>query len=259
MAKIMFIDTHSHLNFPQFKDDLEQVIQRAKKARVDRIIIVGSNSENSSLAISLSQKYNNLLATFGLHPSEVDLHWSKIMARFKKEVDPESIVAIGEIGLDYYSKDKLIKKEVQLEALEVFVELANRLNLPLIFHCREAMDDFIEVLIRKKPEKGVLHCFPGNKEEAKKILDLGLLISFTGLITFVSDFDEVIKYTPLDKIMLETDCPYLAPEPHRGKRNEPAYVVEIARRIAEIKDISFYKVAEETTKNATRLFALDKF
>jgi TatD DNase family protein len=118
------------------------------------------------------------------------------------------------------------------------------------------MNNFIEVLRRKKPQKGVLHCFPGNLEEARKILNLGLLVSFTGLITFKADFDEVIKYVPLDRIMIETDCPFLAPEPYRGRRNEPAYVVEVARRIAEIKDLSLYKVAEATTVNAEKFFGI---
>lgn len=157
-------------------------------------------------------------------------------------------------------KKQKINKGVQRSALLGLIDLAKEDDLPVIFHCREAIEDFFDTLKPKKSHvKGVIHCFQGDVVDAKRAFDLGLLISYTGMITFRKDYDEVIKYAPLKNIMIETDCPFLTPEPYRGKRNEPAYVAEVARRIAEIKDIPYFKVAEETTKNAIKLFGLDKF
>lgn len=283
----MFVDTHSHLNFKQYNDDLDEVIQRACLAGVNRMIVVGSDIPNSKKAIVQANKNNHLFAAVGIHP----IHIRGSFGLVKKNGLPPSIwmddfespdsvgktisikeiknllrsprvVALGEIGLDYHPDENRgkINKGIQRAALLGLIKIALEEEKPIIFHCRDAIEDFFDTLKTcKSPLKGVMHCFQGDVIDAKRALELGLLISFTGLITFNRLSDEVIRYAPLEKIMIETDCPYLSPEPHRGERNEPAYVVEVARRIAEIKDIPFYKVAEETTKNAIKLFDLDKF
>ncbi|MCX6811298.1 MAG: TatD family hydrolase [Candidatus Berkelbacteria bacterium] len=282
----MFIDTHSHLNFKQFDEDLDKVIERACAKGVNRMIVVGSDIHNSKKAIEMANKNNHLFATVGIHP----IHIRGSFGMFKNDGLPPSIwtedyesqnsvgktvctkeikdllesprvVAMGEIGLDYHSENRRkINKGIQRSALSGLIDVAKEEKLPIIFHCRDAIEDFFNTLKSKKSQtKGVIHCFQGDVVDAKRAFDLGLLISYTGMITMRADYDEVIRYAPLENIMIETDCPFLTPEPHRGERNEPAYVVEVARRIAEIKDVPYFRVAEETTKNAIKLFGLDKF
>ena len=281
----MFIDTHSHLNFKHYNKDLDNVIDRAHIAGVNRMIVVGSDILNSKKAISMADKYNHLFATIGIHPihikgcfgmekndnlppsimtggfnsnDSIDLTIS--VKEIRELLREPRVVALGEIGLDYHKENQRgkINKSIQKAALRGLIEIAEEEKKPIVFHCREAIEDFFDILkSTKKQIKGVMHCFQGDIIDVKRAFDLGLLISFTGMITFKRDYDEVIKYAPLDKIMIETDCPFLTPEPYRGERNEPAYVVEVARRIAEIKDIPHYKVAEQTTINAVDFFALD--
>jgi TatD DNase family protein len=283
MGDRMFVDTHSHLNFDQFDGDLEKVVDRACTAGVNQVIVVGSDINNSKKAIKMANENDHLFATVGIHP----IHIRGCFGMLKNDGLPPSVwtedyelensvgkticakeikdlllspkvVAMGEIGLDYHSENKQkINKGVQRSALSGLIDLAEEVNLPAIFHCREAIEDFFDVLKSKKGHvKGVIHCFQGDVVDAKRAFDLGLLISYTGMITFKRDYDEVIKYAPLENLMVETDCPFLTPEPYRGERNEPAYVVEVARRIAEIKNLPLYKVAQTTTENAERLFNL---
>jgi TatD DNase family protein len=249
------------------------------------MIVVGSDLENSERAIKLAQKSRHLYASVGLHPIHIRGGWglkrqsalppSFLVDDFESATSRErsvgikkisrlltmsGVVALGEIGLDYHSSKERpkINKDIQKIALNNLIDLGKESDLPMIFHCRDAIEDFFDLLKRKKDRiRGVMHCFPGDTIDAKRAFDLGLYISFTGLITFTRDFDEVVRYAPIDRIMIETDCPFLTPEPYRGQRNEPAYVVEIARRIAEIKDIPLYKVAQETTANAIKLFGLE--
>jgi TatD DNase family protein len=283
----VFIDTHSHLNFKEFDQDFEAVIERASLAGVNRMIVVGSDIKNSKKAIELANKNHHLFASVGIHPIHIrgsfgmrkddglpPSIWTEDYGvesstekttvssyELRKLLRSPRVVAMGEVGLDYHvEKGRNINKGVQRSALFGLVEMAEKENKPIIFHCREAIEDFFDTLKPKKDHfRGVIHCFQGDTIDARRAFDLGLLISYTGLITFRRDYDEIIKYAPMEKMMIETDCPFLTPEPYRGERNEPAYVVEVARRIAEIKDIPFFKVAEETTKNAVKLFGLDKF
>ena len=286
----MLIDTHSHINFNAFKDDGDQAIKRALDQSV-WMINVGSQYDTSRQAIEYANKYQEgVYAAIGLHPihleeMEVDdeeLGDLKFKTR-KEEFDFEKywelaqerkVVAIGEIGLDYKSvnsKQGIVNnKEKQKEVLKQQMEISQQMNLPIIFHCRDAYDDLIKILEDFKGScatcafgcpgagaggtKGVIHCFCGNLETSRKFLDMDLYLGLNGLITFSSQYDQVVKETPLGKILLETDCPYLAPAPYRGKRNEPAYVKYVAEKIAEIKGIGFEEVAEQTTKNAKELF-----
>jgi len=264
---MMYIDTHAHLNFQAFDNDYSQAIERAFANGVRGIINVGSNFETSKKALEIANQYPlGVYAAVGLHPIHVndeDFHEDE----FIKLAKNKKVVALGETGLDYYY-DKS-SADLQKEIFRKFLQMSNAVSKPVILHSRDAGEDILSVLMAQRPEPlGVMHCFQGNWQYAKMVLDMGLYISFTGLITFSKNYPtfEVIKNAPLERLMIETDCPFMSPafvktsagkpEPHRGKRNEPAYVIEVARKIAEIKKIPLEKVAEQTTRNATNLFHL---
>jgi TatD DNase family protein len=279
----MLIDTHAHVNFKPFRDDADEVIKRALSDSV-WVILVGSEYKTSKRALEYANKYEKgVYAAVGLHP----IHEQATTARddeydintvgeefnydmYEKLGQFEKTVAIGEIGLDYYhlplDQHINIVKQKQKQVFLSQLDLAMNLNLPTIIHCRQAHDDMLEILRQYRKEHkpnmpidrpwGVMHCFSGDEDLAWQYFNLGLLISFTGLITFSSQWDTLIRKVPLDKIMVETDAPYMTPEPHRGKRNEPILVEYVAKRIAEIKNITIERVAEETTRNAKQLFAI---
>lgn len=251
------IDTHAHLTMPEF-DDIEDVLVRAKDASVNTIINVAFDIDSSIKSVELSDRYHNIFAAVGIHPQHADDVNDDAINRLKTLANDKKVVAIGETGLDYFENN--VPKDTQKQLFIRHINLAGELNLPLIIHVRDAYDDALEILRKEKtlPIKGVFHCFGESIEYAKKILDLNYYISFTGIITFKNAHNvrETAKYVPLDFIMLETDCPYLAPQIYRGKRNESAYLKFIAEKLAEIKGISFEEVCEGTTKNAIRLFNL---
>jgi len=269
----MYIDTHAHLNFNAFKDDYKDTIKRAFDAEIKGIINIGSNWETSEKAIKIAYEYKNdmIFAAIGLHPihvkdEEFDLNKYSELAK-----DPK-VVALGETGIDLFHDKNSI--DLQIKVFQKILKIAKKVNKPVIIHSREADDEVLKILLQQKYKNlhGVLHCFGRNKETAKKFLNLGFLLSFTGNITYhlTPEREEMLKYAPLEKIMVETDCPYLAPEPYRsdrtlrqaqgphakGVRNEPAYVVEVAKKIAEIKNISLEEVEKTTTKNAKKLFKI---
>ncbi len=268
----MLIDTHAHLDFDQFRRRHSEVLLSAKKAGVKKIINVGTNLQGSRDSLSLAEKYGEVYASVGVHPHDALTADRIVMANLLELAQKERVVAIGEIGLDY-AKDE-VDKGIQKKAFAVQVGLAKRLNLPIIIHNRQADEDILEIIkIQGDGLRGVIHCFSSSWDIAKKFLDLGFYISFTGSITFKdkkkkdmkdqvrgcnthSGILEVVKKAPIDKVLVETDCPFLAPEPHRGKVNEPAYVIEVAKKIAEVKKLSFEKVADTTTQNAEKLFKL---
>jgi len=280
----MLVDTHAHLNIKAFELDREEVIKRCLENNI-WIINIGTNYETSKKAVEIAGKYpEGIFAAIGLHPINIKQNQkSKIKNQndkskfknienileeefsyegYKELTKSKKVVAVGEIGLDYYWKPKTTKKkelfkQKQKELLLKELKLAEELNLPVIFHCRMAFDDLIDILQGSDPCKlnGVIHCFTGNWKMAKKFLNLGFYLGFNGII-FKLDLDEIIKKTPLDRILIETDCPYLTP-PNLGKeRNDPLGVKFVAERIAEIKNVGFDKIAEITTENAKRLFKL---
>lgn len=272
----MLIDTHAHVNFNVYKDDTDEVIRRSLENSI-WVINVGSQYNTSKRAVEMAGKYEKgIYAAVALHPIHlgppkfIDKEEVKPLLKFKtreEKFDKEKykklalnprVVAIGETGLDYYYIDEDEKiKELQKKVFKQHLELAKELNKPVIFHCRKAYNDLLYEIQNTKYEiRGVLHCFMGKKGQAQQFLSLGFYLGFNGLITYCRDYDAVIKSTPLEKILVETDCPYLTPEPHRGKRNEPLYVKYVAEKIAEIKQIPFSKVASQTTKNAKKLFNL---
>lgn len=262
----MFIDTHCHLNFPEFKTEVPAVLGRAKEARVGKMINVGIDLDTSKQSLDLARKYPEIYATIGFHPhcaKELDIESRGKLVALSNH---EKVVAVGEIGLDYYFLKRSSKyanyptRDEQLFCFEQMLDLALETGLPAIIHSREADADILGILKSYHGQlRAVMHCFSGDWSFAEKILDLGFAISFTGTITFKNaslDTLEAVKRTPLGSIMIETDAPLIAPEPHRGKRNEPAYVVEIAKRISEIKGISLAEVEEETTKKAMKFFGI---
>ncbi len=258
-----FIDTHCHLNMEEFADDLEKVLDKADKAGVKKIIDIGCDLKSAKKSIELSRKYDNVFSVIGIHPGEIK-NYEKALTDFesiKEMAKDKKVVGIGEIGLDYKGLESDEETKIrQKEFFLRFLSLAEELNKPVAIHCRGAYDDLIKILSGYKNEggkfKGVVHCFSGRLSQAKKLLDLGLFVSFTGIITYARDYDNLIKKIPLEKILLETDAPFLAPVPFRGKRNEPAFVVEVAKKIAEIKEVSLEEVAEKTTQNVNQLFGL---
>jgi TatD DNase family protein len=279
----MLFDTHAHLNFPAFKNDINEVISQCSNKGI-WVINVGTNFETSKKAVEIAQKYKKgVYATVGLHPINLDTGLVKIKAdlkegkHFEREFDfkkyeklaqSKKVVAIGEIGLDYYWKPKTTKKkklfkEKQKELFLKELELAKELNLPVIFHCRLAHDDLIELLthysLTHNSLTGVVHGFVGTKDQLLEYLKMGFYIGFNGIIFKKIegiDFKEIIKNTPLDRILIETDCPYLTPPKFEKERNEPIGVKYVVERIAEIKNVSFAKVAQITTENTKRLFKI---
>lgn len=253
------IDTHAHLDFEDFDQDRDEVLQRAFDGGVEKIIAIGCNLERSQAAVDLAEKYDNVYASVGIHPDDIaELDNPDTMERLHKLAQRDKVVAIGEIGLEYYQVEDEKIKQNQIKRFREQLSLAKELDLPIVFHCRDAYEEMIDILRADGFHPGVVHCFSGTQEIAKQLVDLGYYISFTGIITFKNAADTlpIVKEVPLERIMVETDCPYLAPEPNRGKRNEPAYVRQVAEKIATTKGIGFDKVAEITSKNAINLFNL---
>jgi TatD DNase family protein len=254
----VLIDTHAHLNAEQFEEDLEIVIERALQSDVEIMIVVGFDRKTIQRAIELSEKYSFIFAVIGWHPvdaidcKEEDLEWIESLASQPK------VVGIGEIGLDYYW-DKS-PKEIQQKLLRRQIQLAKKVNLPIIIHNRDATQDLIQILKEEKASEvgGIMHCFSGSAETAIECVKMNFYISLAGPLTFknAKQPKEVVERIPLENLLIETDCPYLAPHPHRGKRNEPAFVKLVAEEIALIKNQTFDTVAKVTTENAKRVFRL---
>ncbi len=254
----MLFDTHAHLNAQQFEEDLETVIENAKQAGVSKIAIIGFDKETIQSAIKFSETYDFMYAVIGWHPVDAidctneDLLWIEELSAHEK------VVAIGEIGLDYHW-DKS-PKDVQQNLFRKQIQLAKRVGLPIVIHNRDATQDVLTILKEEEASAvgGIMHCFSGSIETANQCLGMNFLISLGGPVTFKNAREpkEVALNVPLDKLLIETDCPYLAPHPLRGKRNEPAYVRMVAEEIASIKGISLEEVAQVTTANAHRVFNL---
>ena len=274
----MLIDTHAHLNFEAFENDWRETAKRALDAGI-QIINVGSNLETSKKAVEIAEEFpDGVYAAVGLHPIHVLDEEMKI-EEYKKLAAHPKVVALGEIGLDYFrmptsirpegagasAEGKQIKspeeiKNLQKEVLLEFLKLSAETKLPVIVHCRDAHADLIDLLekfnkIKGFDARGVMHCFSGSFDEARRYLNLGFLISFTGVITFAHYEGEALAKISLNKIMVETDCPYLTPEPHRGKRNEPLFVEFVAREVARVKNETYEEVERITTENAKILFS----
>ena len=255
----MLFDTHVHLNADQYEEDLQEVIDRAQAEKVTNMVVVGFDRKTIIRAMELVEKYDFLYAAVGWHPvdaidmTEEDLAWIEDLASHKK------VVAIGEMGLDYHW-DKS-PKEVQKEVFRKQIQLAKKVKLPIVIHNRDATADVVQILKEEDAQEvgGIMHCFTGSLEVAKECMEMNFYISFGGPVTFknAKKPKEVVKEIPMEKLLIETDCPYLTPHPYRGKRNEPGYVRLVAEQIAELKELTIEEVAEKTTANAKKLFGIN--
>ncbi|GKV70394.1 hydrolase TatD [Sporosarcina sp. NCCP-2716] len=253
------IDTHVHLNADQYEEDIDAVIQRALDAGVERMVVVGFDRPTITKAMELAEQHEFIYAVVGWHPVDAidctadDLQWIEELAAHPK------VVGIGETGLDYHW-DKS-PKDVQQQLFRKQIRLAQKVNLPVIIHNRDATGDVVRILKEEDAHLtgGIMHCYSGSVETARECIGMNFMISLGGPVTFKNARmpKEVAKEIPLEHLLVETDAPYLAPHPHRGKRNEPAYVALVAEQIAELKGIPVETVAETTTRNAMNLFSID--
>ncbi len=261
----MLIDTHAHLMFPEFAEDLPEVLRRAREAGVEKIINVGCGVESSMQAVEMADVPSGLYATVALHPYDADQCSEELMGEWgqwiegdrvtsEKDGGGRKIVAVGETGLDYF-KSK-VEPEIQRASFRRHLQLAQKYGLPVIVHNREADADCLEILGEFPSVPAVFHCYGSNLEFAKKVWERGYITSFTGIITFpnAAELIEVVKAAPMGQFFLETDCPYLAPQAYRGKRNEPSYVAEVAREVAKTKNVEFEAVTEYSGQNAGKFF-----
>lgn len=252
----MYFDTHAHLDDEKFSPDRELVIQRAKEAGVGLIVNVGYDVEHARNTVAMTKSYDFIYGSVGIHPHEAKELDDIGLEELYRLVKEPKIVAVGEVGLDYYWNHS--PHEVQKEVFRQMISFAKEVKKPLIIHDRDAHQDIFDILKAEgaKEVGGVFHCYSGSWPLAREAIKMGFYISLAGPLTFNNSgkLQEVAKMVPLDYLLIETDCPYLAPMPFRGKRNEPAYVVKVAEKLAEIKGLSLEEVADKTTENGKRIF-----
>lgn len=252
-------DSHAHIDFPRYNKDRKKVIERARAEGVKYILNCGADLESSQRAVKLADEFEGIYAAVGIHPHEASLYSIEIAKKLQKLAENKIVVAFGEIGLDYHYDNS--PRDEQRQAFRAQLRLAESLNLPVIIHSREAEEDTINILREEwDPENGgVVHCYSSSAEMAKDLLDLNFHIGFTGLITFknLEWLRRIVSNTPIKRILVETDSPYMSPEPFRGRRNEPARVKEVARQVAECHNLTIEKTAEITTQNGLKLFKIN--
>ena len=252
------IDTHAHLQWPTFDKDREEVIGRAFAAGLSEIVSVGYDLNASREAVQIANGHENIYSVVGIHPHNAKTMTASMLDSLRELAQNTKVVAIGEIGLDYYRD--LSPRARQKETFKQQILLAKELDLPIVVHDREAHNDVLEVLRSfGKDVNGVLHCFSGDLEMAEEVVDLGYSISIAGPVTFPSAriLHQIVQHVPDQSIVLETDCPFLAPQSRRGERNEPQYVLETAKKVAELKGMQFDELVKLTSQNARRRFQID--
>ncbi|MBN1561825.1 TatD family hydrolase [candidate division KSB1 bacterium] len=257
MNELLLIDTHVHLDFDRFDGDRQAVIQRAMDADVRAMVTIGIDYVSSLKAIEISEQYDNVYAAVGVHPHDAKDMTDEQFEEISSLISHPKVVAIGEVGLDYHYDYS--PRDVQRRVFRQFLDLSLAAQMPVVIHAREADEDVLELIHSraKRGWRGVFHCYAGDEKMAQKVIDLGFLLSFTGNITFKNSTSLVVMaHTPLHKLMVETDSPFMAPAPFRGKRNEPAHARIVAEKMAEVKEISLEEVARITTENAITLFGL---
>lgn len=256
----MLIDTHVHLNADQYDDDLEEVIERAREAGVTHFVVIGFDNKTIDRTMSLIDTYDDVYGVIGWHPVDAIDCTDDDLKRIEELSKHPKIVGIGETGLDYHW-DKS-PKDVQKKIFKAQIELAKRVNLPIVIHNRDATGDVVDILESEGVAEvgGIMHAFNGSPEIADRVLKMNFMISLGGPVTFknAKQPKEVAKYVPLDKLLVETDAPYLTPHPYRGKRNEPAYVKLVAEQIAELREISYEEVAKATSENALKIYNISE-
>jgi len=260
------IDSHAHIDFPAFNDDREEVLARARQQGVEAIITVGIDVPSSRVSLQIAQQHPGVFTAIGFHPHQASALQEGDLSQLAELADDSKVVAIGEIGLDFFRR--LSPHQHQVEAFQQQLDLAAELGLPVIIHCRNAHKEVLDILSRwvesispsasNNRRLGVIHCFSGDARLAERYMELGFLISLPGSVTYPSARDKVAvaRQIPLDKLLVETDSPFLAPQIHRGKRNEPSYIPLIVAKIAQIKEVPAETVAQATAENTVRLFNL---
>ena len=252
----MLFDTHAHMNDPAFDEDREEVILGLKEKGVANFLNVGCCLESSKDCVAMAEKYDFVYASVGTHPDSADEVDAAVLDAYRQMARHPKVMAIGEIGLDYYYET--IPREIQIKAFRMQMELARELKMPVIVHERNAHDDGMRVVKEFKDVTGVFHCYSGSAEMARQLVDMGWYIGFTGVLTFKNARKavETAERIPLERIVLETDCPFMAPEPFRGKRNDPGYLFRMAERLAEIRGVSVEEIRRITTENAKALYRI---
>ncbi|OGW88548.1 MAG: hypothetical protein A3A73_00805 [Omnitrophica bacterium RIFCSPLOWO2_01_FULL_50_24] len=251
------VDTHVHLHFPDFQSDVDQVIERAREGGVRFFVNVGTDVESSRAAVQLSERYDFVYATVGVHPHDAKNVTPDGMRELKELAKHPKVVAIGEVGLDFYRN--LSPEHIQRDVVIQFFELAKEMKLPLVLHLRDAHEAALRLLEAhfKPPIRAVSHCFSGSREIMERFISLGLYISFAGPVSYKKNdaLRDAVRACPLERLLLETDAPYLAPQAYRGKRNEPAFMIETAKWVADLKKISLEELSVATTRNAGTIFS----
>jgi len=258
----MFIDSHAHIDGPEFEADRDEIIERARAAGVSVILNVGTGDPHSGAferAVALGQKYDSVYTAIGTHPHDARFYDDKAEEKIKSLVTSERVLAWGEIGLDFHYDNS--PRDAQVEVFKRQLRAARECDLPVVIHTREAESETIDILKTEydgAERRGVFHCFSGSKDLAQRALELGFMISFSGIVTFkkADELRDVAQSVPLDRLLIETDCPYLAPIPYRGKRNEPAYVVEVARCLAGIHGVEVEEIGRVTSHNFVSFFRI---
>lgn len=256
----MLFDTHTHLDDARYNDDRDAVIARARESGVEAFVTIGCDLATSGAAVEIAERYPFVYASIGVHPHEAKHIQDDWYDEFRRLAKNKNVVAYGEIGLDYHYNHSSPKE--QRERFREQIQLARELRLPVIIHTREAQEDTVAILKEERAAEvgGVFHCFSGDAWLAKEALDLGFHLSFSGILTFqnATTLREIAKETPLDRVLIETDCPYLAPIPYRGKRNEPSYVSNVAQQLATLhrSTLTVDHIARQTSDNAKKLFKI---
>ena len=258
----MFIDSHAHIDGPEFEADRDEIIERARAAGVSVILNVGTVDPHSGAferAVELGQRHESVYTAIGTHPHDARLYDDKAEEKIKSLVQSERVLAWGEIGLDFHYDNS--PRDVQVSVFKQQLRAARECDLPVVIHTREAESETIEILKSEyegAARRGVFHCFSGSKDLAQRALELGFMISFSGIVTFkkADELRDVARLVPLERLLIETDCPYLSPIPYRGKRNEPAYVVEVARCLAGIHGVDIEEIGRVTSENFASFFRL---
>jgi len=253
----MLIDSHTHLEMDEFEVDRDAVVARARQAGVKFMITVGTTLANCEKALGLADRYAEVYVALGIHPHDAKDIDNQTYDSLRQLAVRDKVVAYGEIGLDFHYDWS--PRQTQIASFGEQLALASELDLPVIIHDREAHQEILAMLgVRRGELRGVIHCFSGDRNMAGKFMDLGFYISVPGTVTFkkAEELRQVVQYVPLTSLLIETDAPFLAPQPYRGKRNEPAYVAETAAKIAELKGLAYEEVAQATTENAMELFGL---
>lgn len=251
---LTYIDSHAHYDDEQFDGDRDELLNSLHENGVRNIVNIGCSLERSQFSVDLAEKYPFVYASVGIHPEDAPDTPDGYLSKIEFWTANPKVAAIGEIGLDYHYEG--FDRELQMRFFEEQLDLAEKAGLPVVIHSRDATEDTMDILRRRGKVKGVMHCFSGSAETAKQVLELGMNISFTGVLTFKNARKavEAVKVIPLDRLMLETDCPYMAPEPYRGKRCDSSMITQVINKIAEIKEVSPETVAETTMANTLRLF-----